>query len=172
MKKFLMMAVIAMAGVAANAQVWVGGAVGYDHVKQNGVKDSYITVSPEVGYNLDNDWAIALDLNYGLRTGDQKTRNSLSLTPYMRYTFFRSGIASLFVDGGFNVGTVKVDGQDSQTTWGVGFRPGLAVALSSKLSLVTKVGYLGYQKNDLDNSDRFGFGVNNENLTFGLYYNF
>lgn len=172
MKKLIMMAAIAVASVSANAQVWVGGALGYDYNKENGVADNYITISPEVGYNLDENWAIAIDINAQFRTGDLPDRTRLSVSPYARYTFFKSGIASLFVDGGFNVGSEKLKGQDSQTTWGVGLRPGIAISVAPKLTFVTKLAYLGYEKSDINDRSSFGLGVNNENLTFGLYYNF
>lgn len=163
---------MAVSTMAANAQVWVGGAVGYDYNKENGVADSHITVSPEVGYNLDESWAIALDLNFQYRTGDQPNHTRFSVAPYARYTFFRSGIASLFVDGGFNVGAEKPEGLDSQTTWGIGVRPGIAISVAPKLTFVTKLGYLGYENSDVNDRSSFGLGVNNEALTFGLYYNF
>ena len=172
MKKILLMAAIAVSSIAANAQVWVGGAVSYNYDSQNDVADSYITIAPEVGYNLDESWALGIDLNFQFRTGDQVNRTIFGVTPFARYTFFRSGIASLFVDGGFNIGALKYENADSQTTWGVGVRPGLALAVTPKLSFVTKLGYLGYQNSDINDHKQFGLGVNGEGLSFGLYYNF
>lgn len=167
-----MMAALAVSSIAANAQVWVGGSVSYLNEDSYGTKDNYITVAPEVGYTLDENWALAIDLTARFRSGDSKSQTTFGVTPFARYTFFRSGIVSAFVDGGFNVSAFKQEGDDSKTTWGVGVRPGLAIALTPKFSFVTKLGYLGYENDDRYEQKRLGFGVNGEGLSFGLYYNF
>lgn len=172
MKKFLLLAMMAVSAMTANAQVWVGGAVGYDYNDLNGQGFSKITLSPEVGYNLDDKWAIALDLNTSFRVGDGSDNTEFTLTPYARYTFFRSGIASLFVDGGFSVGADKEEGQDANAIWGVGLRPGIAISITPQLTFVTKLAYFGYEKNDKEKRDSFGFGIDNDNLKIGLYYSF
>lgn len=172
MKKILMMAALVVASVSASAQVWIGGSLGYDYDKTLGVKTNTITVAPEVGYNLSDRWAIALELDYSVEFGDNPTTNTFAITPYARWTFFKSGIVGLFVDGGFNVGAEKTSGANAQTTWGVGFQPGASIALSPKFSIVTKLGYLGYQHREALNSDQFGIGVTNRIVSVGAYYNF
>lgn len=172
MKKILMMAALVVASVSASAQVWVGGALSYDFDKTAGFKTNTITIAPEVGYNLSDKWAIAIDVDYSVGFGDGATTHTFDITPYARYTFFKSGIASFFVDGGFNIGADKVGAASAQTTWGIGFQPGISLALSPKFNFVTKLGYLGYQHREATNSDQFGLGVNNRILSVGLYYNF
>ena len=170
MKKLFLLAAMAVASLTANAQGWVGGALGYDYDDGN-VNQNAITISPEVGYNLSDKWAIALDIDFGVRFGDGNTTTSFALTPYARYTFAKTGVASFFVDGGFNIGTEKTKGVPSQTTWGIGFQPGVAIALSEKVCLVSKIGYLGYQHHE-GGRNQFGLGVNNQLVTFGAYYSF
>lgn len=168
MKKMFLMAAMAVASLTANAQVWVGGALGYDY-DDGYANANTITISPEVGYNLSDKWAIALDIDFSVNFGDGNTTTKFALAPYARYTFAKTGVASFFVDGGLNVGTEKMKGAPSQTTWGIGFKPGVSIALSEKLSLVTKIGVLGYQHYD-GGRNQFGLGVDNQLVVFGAYY--
>ena len=60
MKKIMMIAAMMVAAVSANAQVWIGGEVGFNTttntVKVNGVSTdettNNFTIAPEIGYNL------------------------------------------------------------------------------------------------------------------------
>ena len=171
MKKMIFMAMMAICAVSANAQVWIGGNLGYDFDKNNGVKTHAISISPEVGYNLSDKWAIAanLDYTYG-KVVNAGSVNTFTITPYVRYTFAKAGMASFFVDGGLEGGVQKVEGFDAEGVFGIGFQPGVALQISPKVSLVTKLGCLGYRHTD--DHDQFGFGVNNETITFGAYYSF
>ena len=66
MKKLLMTLVASVAiAVSANAQVFVGGSVGFGSVKVAG-GDSEVTykIVPEVGYNFNKNWAIGLKIGY------------------------------------------------------------------------------------------------------------
>ena len=170
MKKIILMAAMAVATMTANAQVWMGGRLGYDFDKLNGFKTNTINVAPEVGFTLSDNWDIAVALNYACEFGDAPTENRFAINPYARYTFVKFDMVSFFLDGGFNVGATKVSGQDAATTWGIGIRPGLAVKLSDKVSLVSHLGNLGYQHSK--NHNHFGIGVDNNMIDFGMYFSF
>ncbi len=171
MKKMFLMAIMAICAVSANAQVWIGGNLGYDFDKNNDVKTHALSISPEIGYNLSDKWAIAanLDYTYG-KVVNGGSVNTFTINPYARYTFAKAGMASFFVDGGIEGGVQKVENFDAEGVFGIGFQPGVALQISPKVCLVTKLGYLGYRHTD--DHDRFGFGVNNETITFGAYYAF
>ena len=176
MKKFILAAMIAVSSLNANAQVWMGGSLGLNFTKPDGGKTiTTFSIAPEIGYSLNDKWDIALSINEQIVSWDGTTANSFSIAPYARFTFAKSGIASFFVDGGFGVGTsnyangYKLD--DSQTSWFVGVRPGIKVALSNKVSLVSHLGWLGYEKVQ-DSYSNFGFGVDNTAIDFGMYWNF
>lgn len=183
MKKLVLTAVVALSSLAMNAQVWLGGSLGFNYTdKDNGTKVTDFTISPEIGYSLNDKWDIAVAINETYTNYDLKGdiadyhTNSFSINPYARYTFAKSGIASFFVEGGVLVGSedVKLENADkteSQTTWGIGIRPGVKVALSDKVSLVAKLGYLGY-KDVEDSYSKFGFGVDNNSLSLGMYFSF
>ena len=178
MKKILMMAAFAMAAVTANAQSWIGGNLGYSVTDQDhGTKTHYLSISPEVGFNITDKWAFAVNLDYEMARAKQQnglewgTVHEITVNPYARYTFAKSGIASFFVDGGIRVGAQKIkDVDDADAIYGFGFQPGVALQISKKVCLVTKLGALGYRHSD--DTDQFGFNVNNEAITFGAYYAF
>ncbi len=179
MKKLFVLAVVAVMAVSASAQNWyLGGAFGYEHstveTDINGanvkVKSDLFTIAPELGYNIDETWAVGATLNY---TWAKDAYNRFAISPYARYTFFRTdnNLVSLFVDGGVGIGYLKPDEGDSKCTWEIGFKPGLAVNLTEKFSLVAHVGFLGYQ--DLKEAGKtYGVNLDGRNITFGFYYNF
>ena len=176
MKKILVAAVVAFSSLAANAQIWMGGSLGFDYTDNDNSKAvTTFTISPEVGYTLDEKWDLGLAINANFKcVEDGDNTNTFSVEPYARYTFAKAGIASFFVDGGFYVGSTNdANGvkMDDVMTWGVGVRPGVKVALADNVSLVTKLGWLGY-KDVEDTYSKLGFNVNNNALSFGLYWNF
>ncbi len=168
MKKFFVMAIMAIMAVAASAQVYVGGSLGYTHTKYDEGNADVFTFAPEVGYNLNSTWAVGGSINY---TWTKDVSNSFYIKPYARFTFFHSELVNLFVDGGFNLGIDAPKHGDSETIWGIGFTPGLQLNLNKKFSLVSHIGFLGYK--DLGETGGKVYGLNISNaLTFGFYYNF
>lgn len=171
MKKFLLMAVVALMSLSASAEnLYIGGSFGYDHVKVDDEKSDEFSIAPEIGYNLNSNWAVGAALNY---TWKKDSYNIFTINPYARYTYFRTenNLLSLFVDGGFGIGYIKPDEGDSTTTWSIGLKPGLALNVTEKFSFVAHVGFFGYE--DFKEAGKHtGFGFNGNNLEFGFYYNF
>lgn len=177
MKKFLMLAAFAVSALGASAQLWIGGNIGYNYDKSmdydfgRKFKTHTISISPEIGYNISDKWAFAVNIDYSFeKVVDGWNAHALIINPYARFTFAKAGIASFFVDGGIEGGMEKFDNLDATEIIGVGFQPGVALKISDHVCFVTKLGYLGYRHTD--DSDQFGFGVNNELITFGAYYSF
>lgn len=170
MKKILMMAAFVMAAVTANAQSWVGGNLGYNY--NDGTEAHALSISPEVGFNINDKWAFAVNLDYTMnKVKNGLTVHEFTVNPYARYTFAKSGMASFFVDGGIEVGAQKIkDVDDAEAIYGFGFQPGVALQVSKKVCLVTKLGSLGFRH--AGDVNRMGFNVNNEAITFGAYYAF
>jgi len=207
MKKIFVMAVMAAATLTANAQWWAGGEVGFNTttntVKINGVsKDetsNNFTIAPEVGYNLNEKWAVALKIgfahnennaeiksiinNTGLFQVDDVKTNAFVINPYVRYTFIKAGNFSAFVDGGVGYASAHVNGLSdiinniNQIKFGI--NPGVTYAISPKVSLVAHIGDLSYQnmwckakRGDIKVSEgKFNISVWNS-ISFGAYYNF
>lgn len=179
MKKILVSLMVVFAAVAANAQdLWIGGSLGFwsnSDAKGSDFKTQF-NISPEVGYNLSEDWSIAIGLGYASYKPEAgETISSLSVNPYARWNAAKIGNLTLFLDGGFSI--QSIDKGDSYTAWKVGIKPGLAYSLSPKFCIVTHVGFLGYQDCDdkIVNLDlvQKGFGLQlSNNINFGVYYTF
>ena len=180
MKKILLTALVAVAALTANAQVWVGGSIGYQHYDIDGAASTKIDqfkIQPEIGYTLSDkiDLAIAIGyqsvkdnigttgFNYVNDKGEVEAVGQFYVNPYVRYTFFQTGAVGFFVDGGFSITTDSRQGAKAE--FGIGVAPGVKFAAS--------VGGLGYRMNqgNRDKAKYYGLGLDNK-LSFGLYYSF
>lgn len=173
MKKIFAVALVAMMALTANAQVFVGGAVGYNSTKasKNAKSVNSFVFTPEVGYNINEDWTVGVTLDYQSTEANDQTLSGIGAGIYGRYNYLKSGMVTLFVEAGVDF---LSHNHSRGTEYSVALRPGLSVALSEKLSLVAKTGLLGYSKESdkLGGGSNFGIGVDNTDLSFGLYYNF
>ena len=88
MKKLVLVLAIVFAGVmTSNAQVWVGLNNIGAQIEKNHTGFSF---APEIGYGINNQWTVALGLNYVYDQtdfmGTKVTTNTMFLQPYVRYT--------------------------------------------------------------------------------------
>ena len=188
MKKIFAVALVAMMTMTANAQVYVGGSLSFasqSTEKLAGDKsETSFSIMPEIGYNLNEEWAIGAVIGYtsnkfaGVSAtvpgyGTNVSESAFTFNPYARYTFANLGKVNLFVDGGVDFTTFS---KSDCTALGVGFKPGLAVALTDQLSFVSHLGFIGWQQLNPDGDDNnyntFGLDLSGANLSFGLYFNF
>lgn len=178
MKKIFMTLAAAIIAVSASAQVYVGGNIGIASTKiEGGDSKTAYRVLPEIGYNIDKDWAIGA--SFGWAKGNPVSienpnnfRGTFEINPYVRYTFLKSQHISVFMDGGF--GYKHYNGWGDE--WNVGLKPGVA-ANFGKFSFVAHVGFAGYrtEKADWDgakSSNAWGVSLDGNNVSFGVYYNF
>lgn len=180
MKKFLLMAVMAVMTLGASAQTkwYAGGQVTFGRTTESvsGLKTTQVTVLPEVGYNLTDNFAIGGIAGVSYRKAGSEDKTVFKVSPYARYTYFTSGKVNLFVDGGVDLGIGGAHGSTA-VEYGIGFRPGVSFNISDKFSLVAHVGFLGYQSgnNAAKNNgapENWGLDLNSNNIMFGFYYNF
>lgn len=163
--------VAAFVAVSMSAQVYVGGSLGFgvtSYQAEDQDNETSFRILPEIGYNLTDD--LAIGAYFGLNHLGEDA-NAWTVNPYARYTFAKFDKVSLFVDGGLEFETMK----DAYTNFGVGFKPGIAVSLTDKLSFVSHLGFLGFRENNPngDNNNTTNFGVDLDNgINFGLYFNF
>lgn len=178
MKKLMLVAAMMVAAISASAQIYVGGSLGFESTKANENADNLTTfaIEPEAGYNLNENWAVGVQLGYASKDKSKNEKvSAFTIAPYARYTFAKSGIASFFVDGGIQYASLGSDAKGS--IFGLGFRPGVKIAASNKVDLVAKLGFLGYQSANEDaqasgfDKDKIGLSVNGTALEFGLYFN-
>ena len=179
MKKIVLAAVFAVASMAANAQVWMGGEVGYQHTKvtNNGntlSKENIFTLAPEIGYTLNDKWDIAAGIGFGHTDDDNASTNSFILNPYARYKAVKAGNFTFFLDGGFAYQLDHTHGVDDNTnSWEIAIKPGFSYAISPKVSLVAHVGKFGwaFSKRGDVKANQVNIGVDNA-VAFGAYVSF
>ena len=134
MKKLFLTLALAFAGIlAANAQVWVGGGLGASIQKNH----TSLSIAPEVGYAINDQWQVALGAGYGFNQtkvdvlGETITTNTntLALQPYVRYVATTIGKFSLFFDLCGDFGLL-----DDARDYAVTLQPGI-VSTSKKAAL-------------------------------------
>lgn len=176
MKKLILVLAAAIVAVSASAQVYVGGSASVGRNTDANITN--FSFYPEIGYNLNNQWAVAASLGYGYKYDDGAKTNLITFNPYVRYSFAKLGPVNLFLDGSVDYeyaktktptllnGTVSTDSND----WYVGIKPGFAVPVSDNVAFVAHVGFLGYCYVNKENI--FGAKVDGNALSFGFYYDF
>lgn len=181
MKKIVLLMFVVCAALTANAQVYVGGSVGFWH-NDDADATSY-KIIPEIGYNLSDKWALGMEIGYyhaedGIFNGEiMPETNFFSVAPYARFIYYENGIVRLFLDGGFGFGTYKIkDLGDSENGFEIGIKPGIAVKLNDRFSLISKIGFLGYRDEyitaNLQGGNGFGLDFSPANISFGVQVNF
>ncbi len=185
MKKIMMTLAAVAVAATMNAQVWVGGELGFTGSHVNGIDNTEktFTIAPEIGYNLDDNFAVAIKLGYGYAStkdfgalGRYSNVNSYAINPYVRYTFAKAGNFSAFVDGGVDYSTIHIQGAEKNINqFGAAVVPGIAYAVSNKVTLVSHLGEGLYIKHswikDAVRTNDYGFNLFN-GISFGAYYNF
>ena len=196
-----------VATVAASAQVYIGGGIGINSTKpaqaENANIDATTTFSivPEIGYKLSDKWTVGIGIGYTHTSNPTEEQtgfdgvdklNGFVIAPYARYHFVKWNKVGLFLQGGLSYtnlkGTAEADDENGWEsdidgtigTFYIGFKPGIQVDLSEKLSLVATVGNLGWETTSLggdvwenyDASSTFDFGVDLTQINFAMYYNF
>ena len=175
MKKSILTAIFAMVMVlSASAQEhkwFIGGEAGFWSAKKEGYKTTVITVAPEIGYNVTDNFAVAASLGYKSLDKDYYKVDGFIINPYVRYTFLKTGILCAFIDGGATFTTGDFNGFQA------GISPGVAIALTNRFSAVAHFGFLGY--NDGKGLGEYsvvgkGFGVDFSGYqsSIGFYYSF
>ena len=179
MKKFLLLAAMAVMTLGASAQNWYSGGqltFGRTTDSASGVKSTQVTVLPEIGYNMTDNFAVGSVLGVSYRKAGDEEKTIFKVNPYARYTYFQNGNLRLFMDGGVDLGIGRAHGSTA-VEYGIGLRPGVSYNLTDRFSLVAHVGFLGYQsgnrpaKNNGAN-ENWGLNLNSNNLMFGFYYHF
>ena len=99
MKKIILTALVAVASLSASAQFYVGGALGFRSTKDGGEgakSQSVFTLSPELGYDINENWTVGLDLD--IQFANNKVGENFGGEVYGRYNYLKAGIATLFVE--------------------------------------------------------------------------
>ncbi|MDR1089747.1 MAG: porin family protein [Prevotella sp.] len=147
-------------------QVWVGGSLGINSVKVNGGdRETSFKIVPEIGYVFTENLGIGVRLGYANKTNVIKIdglniggKNAFTVNPFLRYSFLKGNIGSLFFDGGGSYTYAKT-GNVKTNVWEAGLRPGVAVNVSDKIALTGKFGFIGYQHLKVGGAKSNNFGL-------------
>ena len=171
MKKLFLVLALAFAGIfTANAQVWVGGGLGASIQKNH----TSLSLAPEVGYAINNQWQVALGTGYGFNQtkvdvlGETVTNNTntLALQPYVRYVATTIGKFSLFFDLCGDFGLL-----DDAREYAVTLQPGIAWMATDHWTAAFRFGKVGYDHN-FYGTDGFLMNCDLAAPQIRLYYNF
>ena len=166
-----MLLFVVLTTLTINAQdIYVGGSVGLWH--NNDADATSFAITPEVGYNLNNKWALGATLAYAHTDLNSTTVNIFGLAPYARYSYYENKIVRLFIDGGFGFSTAKEKHHDAVNGFEIGLKPGIAISLNRSFSVIAKCGFLGYRDDYMVGDNGYGFGLTSEDLSFGFLYKF
>lgn len=168
MKKLALVLAIVFAGfMSANAQVWVGLNDITAKVEKGHTAFSF---APEIGYNINNQWTVALGVNYGYDKTDivgsvASVQNSLTLQPYLRYVGGTIGKKfSLFADLCGDFGLL-----DDKGAYAVTIQPGIAWAATDKFTAAFRFCKIGYDHH-IYGTDGFLLKGALACPSFGIYY--
>ncbi len=167
MKKGLLTVALVIATIfGASAQVWIGGAAGFN---SNSIKNddgnnilsaSEFSIIPEIGYSVNDKIGVGLTLGFGTegakrRTNERISGSSFSIAPFVQYTalelgkFQLIGRATLGFDShtgyGFNEdGIVELIGDDNSklTSFGVNVTPFLHYVINDKFNVFGAMNFL------------------------------
>jgi long-subunit fatty acid transport protein len=168
MKKVLFTLALMLTTMAASAQWHVGGGIGFSKTKDAGVETTQFLFTPEVGYNINDNWTVGATLELDW-TKDVHT--AFNIAPYARYTFLKAGNFSFFADGTIALGAISPEVGDSQFCWGIGVKPGIAYNFTDNVYVAAHVGWLGH-RNYGDQGEDTAISVGSRDLSFSLYYCF
>lgn len=164
-----MIAIATLTGMKAqDLGFWVGGRTSL----WSGDSKTSFTLAPEAGFEITPQLTIAASLALETSHFDNSDFEDdyvgVILNPYMRYTFFKTGIVSGFVDGGLEVGLGDLDGLQ------IGFKPGIALSMSRRFTAVLHFGFVGYNDGEgiAGRSEGIGFDLSGYRSSVGIYYSF
>ena len=171
MKKLFLVLALAFAGIfTANAQVWVGGGLGASIQKNH----TSLSIAPEIGYAINDQWQVALGAGYGFNQtkvdvlGETITTNTntLALQPYVRYVATTVGKFSLCFDLCGDFGLL-----DDARDYAVTIQPGIAWMATDHWTAAFRFGKVGYDHN-FYGTDGFLLNCDLAAPQIRLYYNF
>lgn len=159
----------------ASAQKWyAGGGAGLELVFENNKGTSGgefgLTINPEVGYNINEKFAVGAAIGLGFETEWESGAKGepafvFSFDPYFRWNFLKlSDRFNLFADV-----TAAFGCKGQAFAYGLGIKPGISYAFNDKLTLVTHFANLGFTGKG--SKIKYGLGVLIDS-SVGLYWNF
>jgi hypothetical protein len=136
MRKIPILLFAAMFSVTIAAQdMWLGGSLGLSGVSSDAQTQSNISLAPELGFNLTDEWAVGGRLGFSTErttiNDNTQSINATSVIPFVRYNFGHAGNFNLFAQAELPLrfyGGTNFDGSSRRSTNAIGFaaRPGVS----------------------------------------------
>ena len=169
-------------GGFANGDIYVSGSVGFNSAKQADAKSNSFNFSPSVGYFINDNIALELNLLIGTAeaANDDKTTN-IGAGLGARYFFTPSNQFSFTLGAGVSYTNSKFEpngGAEAKfNTFAIAVTPGVNYFVSDCIALRASVGALSYSsaKADVDGAEalnNFGLNLNLSDINFGITYKF
>ena len=189
MKKILLSLAALAVAATMNAQVWIGGEVGFttNHTNGSGHTALELNIAPDIGYSLSGNFSVAIALGYshssdvdgskyGMPGMTLSNVNAFSINPYTCYTFVKAGNFAFFVISGLKFRIAHAQGiENNFNQFSVTVIPAIAYSVSNKVTLASHLGDGLYFKHtwmkDVVRSNDFGFNLFH-GISFGAYYFF
>ena len=169
MKKLFLTLALAFIGIiSANAQLWIGGAVGAGISKHT----TSFTVAPEVGYSFTGTpMTIAAEVDYSFtKMEDFDAEHELILKPYVRCNLMTIEKFGVFMDltGDFRV--MHNIGEDNG--YAISLRPGVAWMATKHWTAAFRFAFAQFDHGMYHPENGFYLDCATVAPQFGLYYNF
>ncbi|MXO06188.1 outer membrane beta-barrel protein [Flavobacterium sp. HBTb2-11-1] len=186
MKKIVLAAIAVLGFTFANAQTggfakgdtFISGALNVNSEKTGDAKSSGFTIEPKVGYFVTENIAIGAKLGFGSdKVGDDKT-NSFTAGAFGRYYFTPASQFSIYGQAGLDFTNYKhKPGDFKSNEIGANLGLGLSYFLSNHFAIEATWLGLGYSVNNngghgADKTNKFGFGTDLRDVSFGVVYKF
>jgi hypothetical protein len=165
MKKLFLVLAFAFVGIfTANAQLWMGGAVGA-RITEN---VTAFTLSPEVGYSFTGTpWTVAAEVDYSFeKYKEGEAEHELILKPYVRYNLATIEKFGVFMDLTGDFGVVHKEG------FAISLRPGVAWMATKHWTAAFRFAFMQYDHGFYHGDNGFYLDCAAVAPQFGLYYNF
>ena len=183
--KLVLVASLMSLPLLASAQLYLGGSIAGSTAKvANSSADSKswtFLIQPEIGYLLNDNWAIGGRFSYRLgesrldyATGTERISNTndLTINPYVAYSPFRRGDFALWAEVGVKFAPALRAGDYS--SYGAYAIPVLTYELGDHLVLKSSLGFAALSVNGNSNGD-FSFSGSvggKSDLSVGFVYKF
>jgi opacity protein-like surface antigen len=177
----------------SKGNLFISGSVGVTSEKTGDVKSTGFNFSPKAGYFVSNNIAVGVALGFDSTKDDNGVNtivkdNNFSVGAFGRYYFTPSSQFSVFGQLGFDVNSTKsttdvtvanvtTSTESKANGFGVALAPGVSYFLSNHFAIEASWGVLNFNSNkpDVANADtttNVDFGLNLNDLNFGLVYKF
>ena len=165
MKKLFLTLALAFAGImSANAQLWMGGAVGASFIKDY----TSFTIAPEIGYSFSGTpLTIAAEVDYSFsKMKGFDASHEVILKPYVRCNLATIEKFGVFMDLTGDFGVAHKDG------FAISLRPGVAWMATEHWTAAFRFAFLQYDHGFYHEHNGVYLDFATVAPQFGLYYNF